>query len=157
MLYQKIITYDNLEKAWKSVKAKGSHGGIDYETIEHYSNNLVANLNSLKQELEANSYVPDPSLLVYIPKSNKRWREISLITVKDKIVQRAFTNILEPLVSKNFSPKSYAYRPKKGHQKAIGYILHRIKNTNYKIIEADIKNFFDSIDQELLLNIFEPK
>lgn len=157
MLFDEIISQDNIEQAWKFVKQKGSHGGVDNETIEDYSLNLVENLNSLKAELKEGSYIPDPSLLVYIPKSNKRWREISLITVKDKIAQKAFTNILQPLFEKSFSPKSYAYRPKKGHQKAIKYLVHTMKNKSYNIIDADIKNFFDSINQKLLLTIFEKR
>lgn len=155
MLFNKIVTYENIELAWKSVKAKGSHGGIDNETIEDYSANLVENLNTLKAELETGTYIPDPSLLLYMPKSNKRWREISLITVKDKIAQKAFTNIIQPIIEKNLSPKSYAYRPKKGHQKAIKYLIHTMKNKDCNIIEADIKDFFDTINQDLLISIFE--
>lgn len=155
MLFNKMVSFENIEQAWKSVKAKGSHGGIDSETIEHYSLDIIANLNSLKCELESGNYIPDPSLLVYIPKSNKKWREISLITIKDKIAQKAFANAILPIIEKNLSPKSYAYRPKKGHQKAIKYLLHTTRNKSYNVIVADIKNFFDSINQEIMLNIFE--
>ncbi len=157
-LINRIIEKRNLEIAWRFVKTKGKSGGIDRQSLEDYEKNLEANLTALAQELLDQKYTPDPSLLCRIPKSHNRFREISVITIKDKIVQKAFVEILQPILEKQFSNTSYAYRPKKGHQKALKKILHNINSVHCNFfLTADIRSYFDTIQHKILMPLIEEK
>ena len=156
LLIEKIAQTKNLNYAWRFVKKKGKSGGIDQQSLNDYEKDLDLNLKKLSEELIDHKYTPDPSLLCKIPKSNNRYRDISIITIKDKIAQKAFVSLAQPILEKKFSHTSYAYRPAKGHQKALRQILHNINNLhNIYFQTADIRNFFDDIDHEILLNLIE--
>jgi len=158
LLIEKIAQIKNLNYAWGFVKKKGKSGGIDRQSIDDYEKNLDRNLEILSKELLEHKYIPEPSLSFKIPKSNHKLRNISIITIKDKIVQRAFVIIIEPILEKQFSSSSYAYRASKGHQKALKRVIHSISNLHCKyFLTMDIRNYFDSIDHTILLDLFEKK
>lgn len=153
-LIDKISDINNLKLAWKYVKGKKKAGGIDRQSLADFGKNSDTNLQQLSSQLKKSQYVPEPSLIYKIPKSHKRYREICLITIKDKIAQKAAVNIIQPMLEKKFSSCSYAYRPGKGHQKALKRILHIIqyrKMTNF--LTADIRNYFDSVPHKKMIKL----
>lgn len=138
-------------KAWKVVKQKGSSGGIDGISINLFDEKLDVNINTLKQELIEKTWQPEPYLKISIPKKEKERRILGLLCIKDKIVQQAIKQIIEPKFEKSFVNNNYGYRPGKGHGKAVRFAKSCCQNKSYPyVLRLDIDNYFDTIDHEIL-------
>ncbi len=153
----KIYDLSKLQQAWREVYFKKSSGGIDGVTLDEYRKKLDKNLAELSELLSSNSYVPDPSVRFYKYKSGGNWRPLGFCTIQDKIVQRVVKSELEKKFNPLFLDCSYAYRPKKGHKKAISRILHYLRQNNKWIVSCDIHSFFDTLDHDLLINFIAEK
>lgn len=150
-LFEILCQSHSLLKAWKAVKQKGSSGGIDGVSINLFDEKLDVNINTLKQELIAKTWQPEPYLKISIPKKEKERRILGLLCIKDKIVQQAIKQIIEPKFEKSFVSNSYGYRPGKGHGKAVRFAKSCCQNKSYPyVLRLDIDNYFDSIDHEIL-------
>ncbi|WP_242867401.1 reverse transcriptase family protein [Thermotalea metallivorans] len=93
-LIDKVYRMDNLEKAYKAVKANNGAPGVDGETVEAFGQNLQERLSQLQHELKTGIYEPQPVLRVEIPKADGSKRPLGIPTVRDRIVQQALLNIL---------------------------------------------------------------
>ncbi|MGF7060917.1 reverse transcriptase domain-containing protein [Brassicibacter mesophilus] len=119
-LYDRIYRPDILWRAWIEVKKNGGSAGIDGISIEEIDKGDVkAYLAKIKQELEQDTYKPQPVLRVYIPKSDGSQRPLGIPTVKDRIIQQASKIVIEPINEANFLETSYGFRPKKSATQAI--------------------------------------
>lgn len=142
-----------LKSAWAVVKSKGAAGGIDSVSIDDYSASLEKNLADLASRLSERSWKPQPYQLYNVKKAKGGVRIIGQMTVEDKIVQHALKSIIEPCLDKSFSSSSYAYRPGKGHAKAVRRTWAECtKKINRYFLRLDIDNFFDTIDRGILFS-----
>ena len=148
---------DNLYQGWLKVKQKGSQGGIDNRSVADYKLHLRRKLNKLSEKLRKQQYIPEPGKRFTIKKSDGGQRIICLTTIEDKIVQSAVKSEIEPLFEKEFLSCSYAYRPGRGHRKAIHNIDHYLAQRLHWITTNDIDNFFDTIDHSILLSQLKDK
>ena len=146
-----FFSYDSLLNAWEIIRKKKAHGGIDGQTVKSYEEHIQAILQDLSLELVSDRYVPEPYLRIYLKKSNKEKRPLGLPTIKDKIVQMAVRNAIEPIFNAEFLDCSYAYRPGKGHRKAIRRVEHELRTGHVWIANCDIDNFFDTVHHSILL------
>ncbi len=142
---------DNLRTSWRRVRAKGSRGGLDCMSIEEYEKDLESNLQQLQQNLEQNIYVPEPSEQVNKKESGGKIRPLGMHTIQDKIVQMAVKQSVEPILNSIFLSCSYAYRPNKGHRKAINQVKHVLHQKCQWVTSCDIENFFGSLNHAVLL------
>jgi len=127
--------------------------GIDNITKEEYASNLDANLESLVKRLHQMSYKPQPVLRVYIPKpGSKKQRPLGIPALEDKIVQSGMAMILKQIYEQDFIEDSYGFRPNRGCHDALRALSESVEGqpVNY-IVEADIKGFFDNVDQDQLM------
>ncbi|HED01046.1 MAG TPA: CRISPR-associated endonuclease Cas1 [Proteobacteria bacterium] len=153
-LYKEICRIENLLSAWARVKEKGSAGGIDRVTIESFEDGLEKNLRELSEQLSSRHYIPEPYQEVNIPKDDNEFRSLSLPTIRDKIVQQAAKDLLEPILDKEFLDVSYAYRANKGPAKAIGRVSHLVVNEKREWVTlCDIDQYFDTIHHDLLFSM----
>lgn len=112
---------------------------------------LENNLTEIINDLKSGKWVPLPYLKVEIPKKVKEKRRLGLLTIKDKIVQQAIRNLIEPKMERMFIGNSYGYRPNKGALKAIRRALQERRNKNTPwILRLDVDNYFDNIDHSIL-------
>jgi len=149
-----IFKISNLINAYEEINKKST--GIDSVTFREFEKNLIYNLESLRKELLSNIYSPEPLLSVHIPKPNSNeLRPITISAIKDKIVQRVIYNFISPFFENIFSNKSYAYRANKSPLKAINRVKDFINKGDKFIFKTDIDNFFESINQEKLINILK--
>jgi RNA-directed DNA polymerase len=119
-LFSKIYNIKILWLAWNRIKRKGSAGGINNVSIEIFERKLENNLKEISHSLQEETYIPEPTKRIYIPKDDlEENRKITIPTIKDKIVQEATRSIIEPLFDSIFVDTSFAYRPNRGPQKAI--------------------------------------
>ncbi len=142
-----------LYHAWSMVKAKGSAGGIDGVSIIEFEKQKRKEIPKLADELKQRLWKPQPYVEISVSKSKdpNEIRKLGMTAVRDKIVQLAIKEIIEPRYERIFLNNSYAYRPGKGATKAIRRVLSECKKTQYQyVLNLDIDKFFDEIDHNIL-------
>ncbi len=150
-LVDKFLNLDNFLQAFANVAAKQGSAGVDNETIDDFQKNLRANISQLKDDVANNRYEPLPCKQILIPKNHGNFRELRVPTVRDRIVQHAVLNVLNPVVEKDFSAVSFAYRPNLSYLDAVNEVI-RWRDLNYRfVLDADITKFFDNINHQILL------
>jgi retron-type reverse transcriptase len=151
-IFTELCQPDTLLFAWEEVFRKGSKGGVDRQTVESFAQKADLYLQEIREELLAGTYTPEPYLKIEIAKSDRETRTLGLATVRDKIVQLAVKNLIEPKIEPMFLNVSYAYRRNKSTYKAIRRVQHAINaEKKFWFLRADIDNFFDTVDHTLLL------
>ena len=126
--------------------------GIDEITKKEYERNLEQNIDDLVKRLKRKSYKPQPSIRVYIPKSNGKLRPLGIACCEDKIVQLALKKILEAVYEPRFLNCMYGFRPNRGCHGAIKELYKRLNNTKIcYIMDADIKGFFDHMKYDWII------
>ena len=131
--------------------------GIDNITKEKYAKDLDANLDKLVTRLHSMVYQPQPVLRIYIPKpGTKKERPLGIPTLEDKLVQGGLVKILQAIYEQDFIDDSYGFRPKRSCHDALRALSNAVEdNLTHYMVEADIKGFFDNIDQEQLITFLQ--
>lgn len=151
-LIDKVYRMDNLEKAYRAVKANNGAPGVDGETVEAYGKNLAERLSQLHHELKAHTYEPKPVLRVEIPKPDGSSRLLGIPTVEDRVVQQALLNILQPIFDPGFHPSSYGYRPGRSCHQAVAKAESFINKHDLEhVVDMDLSKCFDRLNHELIL------
>ena len=127
--------------------------GIDGVTKQEYAMNLEENLSQLVERLHRMAFIPQPVERVYIPKagSNKK-RPLGIPALEDKIVQAWLSRILAAIYEQDFIEESYGFRPARSCHDALRALSQTVENSQVNhIVEADIRGFFDNVDQDQLM------
>jgi len=150
-LIDKVWNWKNLNEAWRRVKQNRGSGGIDEVTIEVFDRNPEQNLSEIQRLLKQDRYEHNSVKRVYIPKPDGRQRPLGIPTIRDRIVQQALKNVIEPIFEAEFRDSSFGYRPGKSAKQAIEQI-ERVRNGGHEwVLDADIKAFFDMVNSEAFL------
>jgi len=132
---------------------KDAAAGIDEVTKEMYAADLDSNLSSLTDRLHRMAYKPQPVRRVYIPKpGSTKQRPLGIPCLEDKLVQAGLVRILNAVFEQDFISDSYGFRPGRSCHDALRALSDSVegKPVNH-IVEADIKGFFDNVNQEWLM------
>jgi RNA-directed DNA polymerase len=156
-LYSEITSLKNLILAWK--KARKGKTKKDY--VKNFEKNLTSNLKLLHNELNFQTYNPEPlkTFVICDPKT----RKISKSAFRDRIVHHALCQIIEPIFDKTFVYDSCANRVEKGTL----FALKRFEQFKRQVTDnlskkafcfkGDIKHYFQEVNQEILLEIIQRK
>jgi len=151
-LIDKVYDRKNLYKSYRSVRANKGAPGIDGETVEAYGANLEEEIDKLHHELKTGTYEPNPVLRVEIPKPDENKRPLGIPTVRDRVVQQAVLNILQPIFDSEFHPSSYGYRPNRSCQQAVAKAERYMNKYGLRhVVDMDLSKCFDRLDHELIL------
>ena len=151
-MLEKILSNENVEKAYKRVYANKGAGGVDGVTTKELEEYMRANWRSIKEQIRARTYKPQPVLRVEIPKPNGGVRELGIPTVIDRVIEQAITQILTPIFDPMFSDNSYGFRPNKRCEQAITKLLEYFNDGYLWIVDIDLEKFFDNVPQDKLMS-----
>lgn len=154
-LIDKVWSEANLKAAFAQVKANGGGPGVDNVSIERYEQRLGEELERQQKQLRDGSYKPQPVKRTWIPKGDGSSRPLGIPTVRDRIVQTALRNVMEPIFEVRFADQSYGFRPERGAKDALRRVNQLMKEGYRHIIDADIAKFFDSVDKDLLMKLIK--
>ena len=151
-LYERIHDWDVLCESWKRIRQNHGAAGIDGQTLEVIeAEGIEVFLKGIQRYLQERRYHPVPVKRVYIPKPDGNKRPLGIPTVRDRVVQMAAKIVLEPVFEADFKDSSFGYRPKRGALEAMERI-RGLANKGYNwVLDADIQNYFGSIDHSKLM------
>ena len=151
-LYDRIWRGDVLLEAWRRVRKNRGAAGVDRMTLAGVEAHGVERmLGELQCALRRGSYRPAPVRRVAIAKPDGGVRPLGIPTVCDRVVQQAARMVLEPIFEADFLEVSYGFRPKRSALDALERIRVAFPRGAVWVAEADIRNYFGSIDQQKLL------
>lgn len=147
-----LVNERNLCECFARLK-KNKAPGVDKMTLEAYGENLQENVKDLVRRLKQMSYRPQPVRRTYIPKSGGKRRPIGIPTLEDKLVQLAFTRIMESIWEEDFVSISFGFRPGRGCHQALSRLdkVLMSQSSGY-LIDADIEGYFDNVDHQKVVD-----
>jgi len=154
-LIDKVYKRKNLEMAWEKVKANRGSGGVDGQTLKVFGEQLDPQLDRLQSELTEGTYEPQPVRQVQIPKTGKpgEFRTLGVPTIYDRVCQPALLNRLEPIFEPVFDEANFGYRRGRSTKDAMRKVWKEIQSGREWIVDADLKDFFGSVDHAKLLTL----
>src|SRR5437868_6219803 len=151
-LYVHVCKMETLQEAYRMAKSNNGAPGIDgvaFEAIEE--SGAESFLRQIRDELVTNTYRPMRARKKEIPKDGGKVRVLSIPSIRDRVVQVALKLILEPIFEANFQPGSYGYRPKRTAHQAVNRVAQAIVESKTRIIDIDLRAYFDNVQHYLLL------
>lgn len=158
-LIDKVYHPTNLKLAWKKIKSNRGSGGIDKTSIKDFTNVAAEELQKLHQQLKEATYEPMPVRRIYIPKRGKpdKKRPLGIPAIRDRVCQQALKNRLEPIFEPEFNDCSFGYRPGRSPHQAMRKIYRELLRGYEWIVDADLKDFFGSVQHERLIDMIAEK
>ena len=157
-LYDRLLSASALVAAFKKVKSAKGAAGIDGQSIYGFADQEEKYVAQLLTELKAKTYKPQPVRRVVIPKDGGGERKLGIPCVRDRVVQQALLDILQPIFEPDFHPSSYAYRPGRGCHQAIAKVTMFARKYELRwALDLDLSKCFDTLDHELILQAFKKR
>lgn len=156
-LYKKIFTDENINEAWRHIRPKSKIAGVDGIGADMFQRHLLKNLKDIQEKLRARRYSPGPIKQFSIQKPDGSKRTLGILTVRDKIVQRAVFQVIEHVFDAGFEDCSYAFRKGLSVETALAHVNNLVGKGNYWVVHVDIERFFDNIDTGILFGLIAEK
>lgn len=151
-LIDKVWKKSNLESAWIKSMQNGGSAGVDRQTIQQFSGKWQWELDRLHEQLKAGSYQPLPTRRCWIDKPGcKEKRPLGISAVRDRVVQGAVKNVIEPIFEREFEEHSYGFRPGRGCKDALRRVDELLTGGYTWVVDVDFKSYFDSIPHDKLM------
>jgi RNA-directed DNA polymerase len=148
---ERICAPENLNRAYKRVKSNRGSPGIDGMTVAELAPWLKAHGEELVASLLDGSYKPEPVRGVEIPKPGGGVRQLGIPTVKDRFVQQAILQVLDPLLDPTFSESSYGFRPGRSAHQALRKASEYVAEGRLIVVDMDLEKFFDRVNHDVLM------
>ncbi len=152
-LLEEILDRDNLNRAYKRVKANKGAPGVDGMTVDEAFDYFREHGRELRERIKSGKYTPKPVRRVEIPKPDGRMRKLGIPTVIDRTIQQAISQKLMPVYEPLFADGSYGYRPGRSAKDAIRKVKEYAEQGYTYAVELDLSKYFDTLDHVLLLNL----
>lgn len=147
-----MLTRQNLQLAWKRVKANKGAAGVDGLDIEQTAQTLRTRWPDIRQSLLQGRYRPSPVRKVMIPKPDGTQRELGIPTVTDRLIQQALLQVLQPLIDPTFSDHSYGFRPGRRAHDAVKAARAYVQSGKRVVVDVDLAKFFDRVNHDILID-----
>ena len=152
-LVDKVYMRKNLALAWEKVRKNRGAGGIDGQSIKGFEEEQEEQLDRLHEELKQSIYQPQPVREKLIPKAGQpgKYRKLGIPAVYDRVCQQALLNRLEPIFEPLFDEANFGYRAGRSSKDALRKVWRELERGCEWIVDADLRDFFGSVDQEKLM------
>jgi RNA-directed DNA polymerase len=147
-----VLERENLQNAWKQVKANKGAPGVDNMTIEEFPEYVFRHGEEIKTALLEGTYVPSPAKRVEIPKDSGGVRPLGIPTVLDRLIQQAISQVLSPVFDPFFSEDSYGFRPGRSAHQAVRKVEKDVREGYRYAVDIDLEKFFDTVDHDVLMS-----
>ena len=151
-LLQAALTRQNLQAAWKRVKANKGAAGVDGLDIQQTGQLLQTRWQEIRSQLLAGKYRPMPVRKVLIPKPDGSQRELGIPTVVDRLIQQALLQVLQPLIDPTFSEHSHGFRPGRRAHDAVKAARSYVQSGKRVVVDVDLSKFFDRVNHDILID-----
>jgi len=153
-LMEKILSRNNLNIAYKRVKANKGAGGVDGMQVDEVLPYLKQHGEELIQQIGEGKYKPNPVRRVEIPKEEKgKVRKLGIPTVVDRVIQQAIMQELTPLFEVQFHERSYGFRPGRSAHDALKQCQQNVDDGYIYVVDMDLEKFFDTVSQSKLTEV----
>jgi RNA-directed DNA polymerase len=157
-LFDKVFSERNLLAAFQKVARNGGAAGVDHMTVHAFEKGCPDNLWELSDRIRNGTFVPQAVRRHYVPKpGSQETRPLGIPTVRDRTVQAAIVNVIEPIFERDFAEHSYGFRPGRGCKDALRRVDQLLKAGYVHVVDADLKAYFDSIPHERLMERLQEK
>ena len=150
-LLEAALTRENLQRAFKRVRANKGAAGVDGLDIDQTSRLLVTAWPGIREQLLSGTYRPSPVRRVTIPKPAGGERELGIPTVTDRLIQQALLQVLQPILDPTFSEHSYGFRPGRRAQDAVLAAQAYVQSGRRIVVDVDLEKFFDRVNHDILI------
>ena len=150
-LLMAALTRENLQQAWKRVRANKGAAGVDGRDIPETARYLQTAWPEIRDQLLQGTYRPSPVRRVTIPKPDGGERELGIPTVTDRLIQQALLQILQPILDPTFSEYSFGFRPGRSAQEAVVRAQAYVQSGRRIVVDVDLEKFFDRVNHDILM------
>jgi RNA-directed DNA polymerase len=151
-LLERVLSRENVQKAWKRVKANKGAPGIDDMSIDNFPELARAQWDRIRDSLLAGTYHPSPVKRVEIPKPTGGTRPLGIPTVLDRLIQQAMYQVMMPIFDPDFSEFSYGFRPGRSAHDAVRKVREYIRQGYCIAVDMDLSKFFDRVNHDVLMH-----
>ena len=148
---ERVCQSDNLNRAFKRVKANKGAPGVDGMPVHELHAWLLTHKEALIGSLLSGDHLPQPVKGVQIPKPGGGMRQLGIPTVVDRLVQQAMLQVLEPILEPTFSPSSFGFRPGRSAHDALTQARQYVQSGRLIVVDLDLEKFFDRINHDTLM------
>lgn len=157
-LFDKVFSERNLLAAFQQVARNGGAPGVDHVTTSEFERQLPDSIWELSDRLKSGTFQPQCIRRVHIPKpGTTETRPLGIPTVRDRVVQAAIVNVIEPIFERDFAEQSYGFRPGRGCKDALRRVDELLKAGYTQVVDADLKGYFDTIPHDRLMDRLRAK
>jgi RNA-directed DNA polymerase len=151
-LLHAAFTRENLQQAFKRVRANKGAAGVDGLDIDQTAAYLVTAWPAIREQLLSGTYRPRAVRRVMIPKPDGGERELGIPTVLDRLIQQALLQVLQPILDPTFSEHSYGFRPgRRAHDAVLAAQTH-VQSGLRVVVDVDLEKFFDRVNHDILID-----
>src|SRR5262245_22190336 len=151
-LMEEVTDRDNLNRAYRRVKANKGVAGVDGLTVDDLKTWIAEHKDEFIASLLNGSYQPQPVRGVQIPKPGGGVRQLGIPTVVDRLVQQAILQVLEKLLDPTFSASSFGFRPERGALDALAQAKRYVAEGRAIVVDLDLEKFFDRVNHDILMS-----
>ena len=151
-LLERILSSDNMHRAWKQVKGNKGAPGVDEMTIEEMPEYLREHWTGIRESVMEERYQPSPVLRVEIPKPTGGVRFLGIPTGLDRLIQQAIAQVLTEICDPDFSERSYGFRPGRSAHDAVYQAREYLRQSYTIAVDMDLEKFFDTVNHDVLMS-----
>ena len=140
---ERVAAPGNLYRAWEAVRDRAVVDGTPSAAFLAFSRDPAAHLGAIAEELLSGRFRPAPLNRVEIPKRWGGMRQLAISTIRDRVVERAVHQVLEPALDPTFTPWSFGYRPGLGVRDAVAAVIEEREAGGSWALRCDFARCFD--------------